>query len=296
MLTARISGGLGNQLFVYALGYVIAKKMQINLRLEIYETPQMPRNFELDRFNISFNNVLKSRYFLGYKYIRDIMNFLSKIIYKKAWYFSDYLDYGVHKYIPIDTETLSKNCYLIISGQCEKYFAGYEDDIRREFQFKEPVSKESMSLFQKFDGQNTVSVHIRRGDYALEENKLLGSVCTPAYYQNAISHILANVTSPVFIVFSEDLEWVRANIKIPEPCFYIDSLNKPASHDMQFMSLCKHNIISNSSYSWWAAWLNKNPGKIIIAPDKWWADGRETCIYTDNMVRVSTEEEKCSHP
>jgi len=97
------------------------------------------------------------------------------------------------------------------------------------------------------------------------------------------------VESPIFYVFSEDLEWVKQNINIPSNSVFVDyNPDLPSSHDMQLMSLCKHQIISNSSYSWWAAWLNQNPSKIVVAPDKWFVGDIETDIYTDYMVRIST--------
>lgn len=289
MVTVRIFGGLGNQMFQYAFGFVIARKMKKKLRLDVMNkaTWSTERNFELKNFTISFNEVLKYRHFLSYRYIRRAVNLVSRIIYKKKWYFQNYRV----KYDSSNIENLRKACYLDGLWQSEKYFSDYKEEICNEFQFKEALNRESMNLLQSLNGQNTVSLHVRRGDYMCKQFEDLGLVCTPIYYKNAIAHILDNVEKPVFIVFSEDIEWARENIKIPEPCFYIYSLNKPPSHDMQFMSLCKHNIISNSTYSWWAAWLNKNPDKIIVAPDKWWTDGRETDIYTDNMVRISTTEE-----
>jgi len=290
MVTVRIFGGLGNQMFQYAFGFAVAKKLKKKLQLDVKyaATWSTKRDFELDSFKISHNNVLKYRYFLSYKYIRHIVNLLCRLIYKKTKIFQNY----EYLYDSFNIENLCKNCYLGGIWQSEKYFADCKEEIRKEFQFKDGLNKESMNILQRFDGQNTVSIHVRRGDYMIELFKDLGLVCTANYYQRAIAHILANVANPVFIVFSEDIEWVKEYIKIPEPCIYVDSLDKPPSHDMQFMSLCKHNIIANSTYSWWAAWLNQNPDKIIIAPDKWWIDGKETDIYTDNMVKISTMEGK----
>jgi hypothetical protein len=163
--------------------------------------------------------------------------------------------------------------------QSEKYFADCTEEIRKEFQFKEKL--------QAPDG-NAVAIHIRRGDYVKFSNIHL--VCTPAYYEKAIAYIQSRVEIPVFYVFSEDLEWVRQNISIPSNSVFVDyNPVLPSSRDMQLMSLCKHQIISNSSYSWWAAWLNRNSGKIVIAPDRWFADGGETDIYLDNFVKIETE-------
>jgi hypothetical protein len=250
MITIKLMGGLGNQMFQYAYGFALAKHKKTNLSLDMSFFSEKKtatlRIFELEQLCITQKNIGQKPFLTK---IPKIGNRLKPFLN----YFEGYF-------------------------QNEKYFTDYAEDIRKEFQFKENL--------QIPDG-NTIAIHIRRGDYVKFADIHL--VCTPAYYENAIAYIQSNVENPVFYVFSEDLEWVRQNINIPSNSVFVNYYaNAPSSHDMQFMSLCKHQIISNSSYSWWAAWLNKNPGKIVVAPDKWFADGRETDIYTDNMVRIST--------
>jgi len=248
MITIRLIGGLGNQMFQYAFGFALAKRKRTNLSLDISSLKKFdtPRIFELDQFCITRGNI-------GQKPLLVKIPKIGKLFKPFLNYFDGYF-------------------------QSEKYFADCIEDIRKEFQFKDKL---------KIPEGNAVAIHIRRGDYVKLADIHL--VCTPAYYENAIAYIQSHVENPTFYVFSEDLEWVRQNINIPSNSVFVDyNQDMPSSHDMQLMSLCKHNIISNSSYSWWAAWLNKNPGKIVVAPDKWFANDMETDIYTDSMVKIST--------
>jgi hypothetical protein len=262
IITVKIMGGLGNQMFQYAFGFALAKRKKANLSFDTSWFYKMDsRFFELDQLCISKNNI-RQKLFLTLAKIPKIGRLLAPL-----------LGY-------ISRKTTPSSNYFEGFFQDEKHFADCRDEIRKEFQFREKL--------QAFEG-NAVAVHIRRGDYVHPKSPFL--VCTPFYYEKAISYIQSKVENPVFYVFSEDIEWCKKNVKIREPHFYIGSSGKPSSYDMQLMSLCKHNIISNSSYSWWAAWLNQNPEKIIVAPDRWFADGTQTDIYTDNMVRISTNEE-----
>jgi len=251
-IVVKLMGGLGNQMFQYAYGFALAKRKNRNLSLDISFFNQ--KNAATPRV-FELDQLCISQKNFGQKLFLAKIPKIGRKIETLLNYFEGYF-------------------------QSEKYFSDYKDEIINEFQFKEKL--------QAPEG-NSVAIHIRRGDYAEFANIHL--VCTPFYYENAVAYIQSKVESPIFYVFSDDIEWCKQNVKVPEPCHYIDNLNKPSSHDMQLMSLCKHNIISNSTYSWWAAWLNQNPDKIIVAPDRWFADSRETDIYTDNMVRLSTTEE-----
>jgi hypothetical protein len=245
-------GGLGNQMFQYAFGFALAKRKKTNLSLDISSL----KKFVTPRI-FELDQLCITRGNIGQKPLLAKIPKIGNRLKSFLNYFDDYF-------------------------QSEKYFADCTENIRKEFQFKNKL--------QIPDG-NTVAIHIRRGDYVKLADIHL--VCTPAYYENAIDYVQSEIENPVFYVFSEDLEWVKQNISIPGNSVFVDyNHNLPSSRDMQLMSLCKHQIISNSSYSWWAAWLNQNPGKIVVAPDRWFADGRYTDIYTDYMVRVSITEGK----
>ena len=153
-----------------------------------------------------------------------------------------------------------------------KYFIEYKNEILEAFRFKMPINEQSKLLAEELKNKsNTISLHVRRGDYLKAKN--YAGLCGLEYYKKAIAHILANTQSPSFYIFSDDIEWCKENIS---PLLgnneykYID-FNRGCDSplDMMLMSLCHHNIIANSSFSWWGAFLNKHNDKIVCAPEKW---------------------------
>ena len=134
---------------------------------------------------------------------------------------------------------------------------------------------------------NAVSVHIRRGDYLSEHFKDgFGSCCPIDYYLRSIRFIKKKTVNPLFVFFSDDMEWVKENI-IEENAIYVDHNHEfDAWQDMYLMSQCKHNITANSSFSWWGAWLNVNPQKIVISPARWWATSENDDVVPDSWIRM----------
>lgn len=134
---------------------------------------------------------------------------------------------------------------------------------------------------------NSVSIHIRRGDYLSEINQgLYGGICTEMYYAKAITYICNKIDQPSFFVFSNEIDWVKNNVDIPNPT-YIDFNNGADSwQDMFLMSQCKHNIIANSSFSWWGAWLNRNTNKIVITPSRFINLEEDSDIIPDAWIRI----------
>ena len=157
--------------------------------------------------------------------------------------------------------------------QSEKYFVERSETIRSDFTFRIPLDVCNRELVATLDRANTVSLHIRRGDYANNsKTKATHGLCSLDYYQAAVNYVAERVESPRFFVFSDDIAWAKENLKIKFPCQYIGHNQGTNSYiDMQLMSLCKHHIIANSSFSWWGAWLNPNVSKIVIAPSRWFA-------------------------
>ncbi|MDR2407204.1 MAG: alpha-1,2-fucosyltransferase [Bacteroidales bacterium] len=171
----------------------------------------------------------------------------------------------------IDIDKLAYDCYLDGYWQNELYFKDCEDIVRRKYQFITPLDLKNNDLKNKICSVNSVSIHVRRGDYL--KHKMYLGLCDKDYYVNAISYMKKKIDHPVFFVFSNDINWCKSNLRdvINDSCSeYIDWNKKGKSYiDMQLMSICKHNIIANSSFSWWGAWLNNNIDKIVIAPKKW---------------------------
>jgi hypothetical protein len=152
--------------------------------------------------------------------------------------------------------------------QTENYLIDIKDTILNDFQLKLPLRNELKEIALKISDSNSVSIHIRRGDYAQDKKtNAHHGTCSLEYYQEAIKLITEKIQNPIFYIFSDDIEWVKENLKINYPKYHVEG-NK-GFEDMELMKNCKHNIIANSSFSWWAAWLNTNKEKIIIAPKNW---------------------------
>ena len=171
--------------------------------------------------------------------------------------------------------------YILGYFQSSMYFEEYNKDIIDLFQFKS-ISSINSSISNKIQKCNSVSIHIRRGDYL--GLKRYANICNEEYYKNAISYILTNVDNPHFYVFSNDSKWSSVFIEQFGIDYTIIKHNEgdDSYQDMYLMSKCKHNIIANSSFSWWGAYLNQNNGAIIIAPKKW--DNTDSDEY--NSIRV----------
>jgi hypothetical protein len=153
--------------------------------------------------------------------------------------------------------------------QSEKYFADFANDIRKDFSFMQEASQKNRETINTINTCNAVSLHIRRWDYVSNPVNGFYNVCDLAYYQRAIAYMATHISDPIFFIFSDDIQRVKDNLKIDYPHHYIDWNNADTNYeDMRLMSLCKHNIIANSSFSWRWAWLNSNPHKIIVWPKR----------------------------
>jgi hypothetical protein len=156
--------------------------------------------------------------------------------------------------------------YLKGYWQSEKYFEGISKTICKHFSFPPFTDNKNKALLELIVHSNSVSIHIRRGDYL--KNNLNWSLDIEYYYR-AIDLIKEKVNNPIFYIFSDDMQWAETNIKVPNCHFINHNKGNDSFRDMQLMSNCKHNIIANSSFSWWGAWLNNNEDKKVIAPNKW---------------------------
>lgn len=180
-----------------------------------------------------------------------------------------------------DEEKLKANGSKLYFGywQNQRYFIDIEEEIKSSFQFKNELSEKNETYLHSIRQSNSISVHIRRGDYIGHES--LGGLCSLEYYQNAIAIIQAKIESASFFIFSDDMEWCKNNLLLPANTTFVEGNKGQNSYvDMQLMSNCKHNVIANSSFSWWGAWLNQNLEKIVIAPGKWINDDN----YNDSDI------------
>lgn len=169
--------------------------------------------------------------------------------------------------------------------QSEKYFKEITNIIRKDFTFPKPVDIINQKLINQIDNTESVSIHIRRGDYLNIPNTQ--NICSISYYKKAINLILKNISNPQFYIFSNDINWCKQHLQIDKAIFISNNTGKNSFIDMQLMSCCKHNIIANSTFSWWGAWLNNNPNKIIISPNKWMNDTNGTGdIIPNDWIKI----------
>ena len=168
--------------------------------------------------------------------------------------------------------------YLIGYWQSERYFAGDESSIRNEFIFRLPVSNLNEEVSNRIKCSNSVGLHVRRGDYVNNaKTRAVHGLSSIDYYNRAIRYICERVHLPHLFIFSDDIDWVKVNLKTDLPSTYLDhNIGQESYVDMRLMSLCRHHIIANSSFSWWGAWLNPRLDKIVIAPRNWFASGVDT--------------------
>lgn len=269
MIIVRVTGGLGNQMFQYAMYKSLEKKGKL-VKLDsksFYETKKEHNGYELERiFDIKPNKPTKEDL---EKFDENNISTLFKI--KRKLFGDKKFVYDTKEYVFNKDVYKLKNSYLNGYWQSIKYFEGIENDIKKDFRFKNQLDNKNLEILNEIENSNSISIHIRRGDYMSPENyNMYGCIATLTYYKKAIKVIEEKVENPTFFVFSNDMDWVKKNIQINSRVFYIDINSGNGSYkDMQLMSNCKHNIIANSSFSWWGAWLNENKNKIVIAPKKW---------------------------
>lgn len=273
MIMMKIQGGLGNQLFQYALGRHLALKNDAELKLDIsWYATQTYRRYELDRFNIKENIATDKELRRFKKYQKrnrtHIMHNLliadeSKYIRERGYAFNP-------KILKI-----KDGAYLDGIWLGEKYFKDIEQIIRREFTLKASLPNIHEGLRRDMRGNQSVAICIRRGDFVTDRKvSSIHGLLAMDYYERAIKIIAEKAKDPRFFIFSDDIEWAKENLKIEHPVRFVSdghkTINSP--QELILMSECKHVISANSSFSWWGAWLNGNPDKIVIFPEKWFRE------------------------
>lgn len=281
MIISHVLGGLGNQMFQYAAGRALALERSQPLRLDLsgFAGYGLHHGFLLQEiFDCPVDVATESdiRAILGWQYASGIRRVLARpalaALRRNGFVVEPHFQYwpGI-KSVPNDS-------YLAGYWQTEKYFQDASLQIRKDFTFKSPLTGLNAELSEQIANVNAVSLHVRRGDYVSnDKNKAVYGACTLEYYRAAVRYITERTAQPEFFIFSDDPGWVKENLHLDQPCQYIDHNQGVESYnDMRLMSMCKHHIIANSSFSWWGAWLNTNPGKIVIAPGNWFVNGNST--------------------
>ncbi|MDR3177470.1 MAG: alpha-1,2-fucosyltransferase [Campylobacteraceae bacterium] len=281
MIVAELIGGLGNQMFQYAVGRVISYKNNDILKLDIteFKNYQLHNGYRLSDFNIheniAANDEIKS---IGMR--SRVLKKLARMgiyNYKKGTFYVE-KSQNETKFDP--KIFLYKNLYLSGYWQNENYFVDIKNILIKEFTLKNSIGKCAAKYMDLIKNTNSISVHIRRGDY-LSLDWFLGI----EYYKKALEYMNTQITDPSFFIFSDDIEWCKNNLDFIQNVVYIEETNNELE-DLELMKNAKHNIIANSSFSWWAAWLNENKDKIIIAPKVWFKHRVDFDPVPDSWVKL----------
>ncbi len=278
MRLIKMIGGLGNQMFIYAF-YLQMRKRFPGTRIDLSDMRHYHAHngYELDRvFGIS------DREFCIAKPLKKVLEFLFfKVILERKQNLETMEAFTKSYAYP----------FLYFKGfyQSERFFKEVEGEVRQAFAFDlNKANAESQTLAQQIqENPHAVSLHVRRGDYMEPKfYKRYGTVCSQAYFQRAVEMMLAQVPQAHFYIFSDDVEWVQQNLRLPRATVVSCNRGADSWQDMMLMSLCRHNIICNSTFSWWGAWLNANPEKRVIAPSRWLADVDMPYIIPETWIKV----------
>jgi len=277
IIITKLNGGLGNQMFQFALASVIASKHNSTILIDknIFKLTEKkpghtPRNYELGIFGI--DKPTASDKDIHYFEQLSLVNKIRRELHL------NYPEICFEKNFSYDFKLKESKPPVYLRGffQSYKYLQGFEDMLQERFRFPEDSLDDiNKNYLDKIKLTNSVSVHIRRGDYVKDRiTQEFHGNCTLDYYNDAIARINCNNTVCEFFFFSDEIEWVVREFKdlLFKKHFIGHNKERNSWKDMLLMSNCKHNIIANSSFSWWAAWLNKNPKKTVITPKVWFSN------------------------
>ena len=294
MVIVRLMGGLGNQLFQYAAGLALSIKNECELKIDLsafenqYGLQTTLRNPDILHFSLSAKiadakeaSALRD----PLKGVSRASRFVRQKIFKQ--YYSDW-----------HPEVLNKSGDIYLEGyfQCEKYFQDYFDQLSKDFKLRSEFSDLTAEWNERISKLiNPVSLHVRRGDYVSDpRTSALHNICTVNYYLEAIEEMRKRIGNYTLVVFSDDVEWVRENLTFGVDTIYVSGsklikgLPLLASQELIVMSQCAHHIISNSTFSWWGAYLNKRQDKVVLAPSLWNRSSIDSHknILPDSWIRI----------
>lgn len=273
MIIVRLQGGLGNQLFQYAAALALAKHLGTSVGFDLRflaanNIETTPRDFELGDFNIPVRPIpLVDQLAFGMLKVpfKSIFKYLAESIFSTRFFTEKSMQFD-----PVFFTGKSSHHYLKGYFQSERYFTSIRNDILKSLPSYPPDSM----LANDIRSCNAVSLHIRRGDYAsVSSIQKVHGLLPLTYYYTAINYLIHRLEDIHVYVFSDDIAWAKDNLVLPVKTTWAteNQLNK-SYKDMLLMSLCKHHIIANSSFSWWGAWLSTDSESIVIAPKQWFAD------------------------
>lgn len=282
MLEVMANGGLGNQMFQYAfLCYLQSVGNDVKLNISDFQVHRHHNGFELERifgitgpYNYSISKIGTNNNSL---FIRS----LKKLLHARIVNENEYYENKIFSNIPL--KKIEQNILFYGYWQDKKYLECVREKLKSDFSFP-TLNDKNKVLYEKLKNKDSVSVHVRRGDYLKDES--ISSICDTEYYKEAIKLCQKRIDDPVFVFFSDDIKWCRENFHNLKAVFVDWNAGLESYRDMQMMSLCSHNIIANSTFSFWGAWLNNNMEKIVIAPVKWTTSFGSKRICEDNWILI----------
>lgn len=277
MIIVKIWGGLGNQMFQYAFGYMLSQKYNEKLGLDIDFYDNQPhyvgkRKYKLDKFFITEVSYIERRgilKFLESWFVNRILQRIPKVSleFPKGLYFYKEKRKRYDGKVKVKKGKIN---YFDGYWQSSEYFRGYKEELKKMFRYRGVFPQNADMLIKQMTHCESVSVHIRKGDFSIGKKGGVrtGKEMPVSYYEKAIQYIRRNVISPVFYIFSDDFQWVCENLGNHADFFYVDLDSEDREIlDLLLMTYCRHGILSASTFSWWGNWLKEErEDSIIIAP------------------------------
>ncbi|BBV40288.1 alpha-1,2-fucosyltransferase [Citrobacter portucalensis] len=283
-MKVKIIGGLGNQMFQYATAYAIARRTKQELLVDISDAINYKTHpLRITELSCSAKFETISPVFEKYVFSPRIPFCIRQLLFSNIY---------IEKDLSFDPEIDKKSIDKKIVGyfQCEKYFLEFREEILKEFKPKASFSEYQKEVMNCIKSNHSCSIHIRRGDYVSSQiaNDTHGT-CDKRYFSQAIDYLKSKeaITSDtVLFIFSDDIEWCKENISYSHKTYFVHGDPVRVELDLWLMSLCDNNIISNSSFSWWGAWLNENENKTVVAPKSWFKKDIKNNIVPDAWVKL----------
>jgi hypothetical protein len=285
MVIVRLTGGLGNQMFQYAAGRALADRLGAELFLDtrafehaLAFQAYTRRAYALSRFKLRAMLATAADLKKWPVWVVEIglrLRFVRPVF--RRWHFESGITYDP------SILTLHEPVCLVGYWQSERYFIDSADGIRADFTPRQPLAGTNARLLALARSDRSVGLHVRRGDFVnLDDVAQLHGLCSVDYYRRAINLIRNRCPECRFLVFSDDPEWARAELPLDSSAVFVTGNEQQPEHDLALMSACKHHILANSSFSWWAGWLGYSPEQIVIAPAPWYAspklDARDLAV------------------